>query len=260
MNRKLLILIVEDDEKTCKELRNALGEYDDLHLAAITNNSSDALELTKYHLPDLVILDLELHEGGGNGFMYLQGLSKLTLSPMPYILITTNNPSPVTHQIARDLGADFTLTKTEEDYSPQYVADMIHLMKDSIIKAKKSANTPEEADSPESRDRRLRKRILRELDLIGINPKHSGYKYLADAITLVYEKPERNLCASLGKLHQKTPFSVERAMQNAINYAWNHTDIEDLTVHFTARISSDKAVPTVTEFVYYYANKLQNEV
>lgn len=260
MDRKLLILIVEDDENACAELKNALEEYDDMQLAAATNNSADALELTKYHLPDIVILDLELHEGGGNGFMYLQGLGKLSLSPMPYILITTNNPSPVTHQIARDLGADFTLTKTEEGYSPQYVADMIHLMKDSIIRAKKGSNGPNEAESPESRDRKLRKRILRELDLIGINPKHSGYKYLVDAITLVYDKPERNLCATLGKQYQKTPFSVERAMQNAINYAWNHTDIEELTAHFTARISSEKAVPTVTEFVYYYASKLQNEI
>lgn len=260
MDRKLQILIVEDDEKTCKELKNALEEYDDLHLAAITNNSFDALELTKYHLPDIVILDLELHGGGGNGFLYLQELGKLTLSPMPYILITTNNPSPVTHQIARDLGADFTLAKTEEGYSAKYVADMIHLMKDSIIKAKKGSNAPEEAESPDSRDRKLRKRIVRELDLIGINPKHSGYKYLADAITMVYEKPERNLCVALGKQYQKTAFSIERAMQNAINYAWNHTDIEELTNHFTAKISSEKAVPTVTEFVYYYANKLQNEI
>lgn len=260
MNRKLQILIVEDDERACIELKNALAEYDDMRLAAITNNSDDALELTKYHLPDLVILDLELHAGGGNGFMYLQELGKLTLTPMPFILVTTSNPSTVTHQIAKDLGADFTLTKTEEGYSATYVANMIHLMKDSILKAKKGSSTLNNAESPESLDRRLRKRILRELELIGINPKHSGHKYLTDAIALVYEKPEHNLCATLGKQYQKTPFSIERAMQNAINYAWNHTDIEELSAHFTARISSEKAVPTVTEFVYYYANKLQNDM
>lgn len=259
MDRILQILIIEDDERACMDLKNALEEYDDMCLAATTNNSNDALELTKYHLPDIVILDLELHEGGGNGFMYLQGLANLSLVPLPYILITTSNPSPVTHQIARDLGADFILTKTEEGYSPRYVAEMVHLMKDSIMKAKKEAGTFE-IESPQARDRRLRKRILRELDLIGINPKHSGYKYLVDAILIIYEKPERNLCATLGTQYKKTPFSIERAMQNAINYAWNHTDIEDLTTHFTARISSEKAVPTVTEFVYYYANKLQNDL
>lgn len=259
MDRNLHILLIEDDEKTCMELKNAIEEYEDMYLVAITNNSKDALDLTKYHLPDLVVLDLELHEGGGNGFMYLEGLHKLELMPMPYILITTNNPSPVTHQIARELGADFTLTKTESGYSPEYVANMIHLMKDSIIKAKKGTDNLAE-DSPEVRDRRLKKRIYRELDLIGINPKHSGHKYLVDAIAIVYEKPERNLSATLSKQYQKTTFSIERAMQNAINYAWSHTCIEDLALYFTAKISSEKAVPTVTEFVYYYANKIRNDL
>lgn len=260
MDRTLQILLIEDDEKTCIDLKNAIEEYDDMCLVATTNNSMDAVMLTKYHLPDLVILDLELHEGGGNGFMYLQGIRKLQLMPIPYILITTNNPSPITHQIAKDLGADFTLTKTEAGYTPQYVADMIHLMKDSIIKAKKGSDSPADADTPEVRDRRLKKRIYRELDLIGINPKHNGHKYLVDAIAIIYDKPERNLSATLAKLYQKTPFSIERAMQNAINYAWSHTSIDDLALYFTAKISSEKAVPTVTEFVYYYANKIRNDL
>ncbi len=260
MDRILHILLIEDDEKTCMEVKDAIEEYEDMHLVAITNNSTDALDLTKYHLPDLVILDLELHEGGGNGFMYLQGLQKLELMPMPYILITTNNPSAITHQIAKDLGADFTLTKTEAGYSPKYVANMIHLMKDSIIKAKKGSEAFANTESPEVRDRRLKKRIYRELDLIGINPKHSGHKYLVDAIAIVYDRPERNLSATLAKQYQKTSFSIERAMQNAINYAWSHTCIDDLTTYFTAKISSEKAVPTVTEFVYYYANKIRNDL
>ena len=48
-------------------------------------------------------------------------------------------------------------------------------------------------------------------------------------------------------------------MQNAINSAWRHTDIEDLLKYYTARIHSDKAVPTTMEFVYYYANKIKDE-
>ena len=79
MDRTLQILLIEDDESACIELKNAIEEYEDMTLAAITNNSSDALELTKYYLPDIVILDLELHAGGGNGFMYLQGSTNWNL-------------------------------------------------------------------------------------------------------------------------------------------------------------------------------------
>ena len=46
-------------------------------------------------------------------------------------------------------------------------------------------------------------------------------------------------------------------MQNAINKAWRTTDIEDLSINYTARISSEKGVPTMTEFIYYYADKLK---
>ena len=47
-------------------------------------------------------------------------------------------------------------------------------------------------------------------------------------------------------------------MQNAIARAWRTTPIEDLLRYYTARISSEKGVPTITEFIYYYAAKLKS--
>ena len=261
MDKILHILLVEDDESACAEMQTEIEKYEDLTLAAVTNNSSEALILTKYHLPDVVILDLELHAGGGNGLMYLQALRNLEIRPTPYVLVTTSNPSTVTQQIAKDLGADFTLIKTEDGYSAEYVANMIHVMKEPILKARKFTTVlPAEPDSPEVLNRRLRKRICRELELVGVNPKHSGHKYLVDAIAIVYDKPEPNISATLSKQYDRTAFSIDRAMQNAINYAWGHTDIEDLLLYFTAKISSEKGVPTVTEFVYYYANKIRHDL
>ena len=48
-------------------------------------------------------------------------------------------------------------------------------------------------------------------------------------------------------------------MQNAINAAWKHTDIDELLTHYTAKIRSSKGSPTVTEFISYYANKIKQE-
>ena len=261
MDRQLSILLVEDDTAICTEIERYLDLCDDMSLTAITNNSQEALELTKYHLPDAVILDLELHKGGGNGLFYLQGLSRLELTHTPYVLVTTNNSSSITHESARKLGADFILAKYEADYSTQYVIEFLRMMREVILSknASKAVTTPV-TGSPEVQERKLRQRIQRELDLIGINPKSVGYGYLIDAITLTYHKPEANLASTIAAKYQKSDSSVERAMQNAISSAWRHTDIEDLLKYYTARIHSEKGMPTTMELVHYYALKIRNEV
>ena len=63
MERELIILLVEDDEKACEELRSYIEQTSDIRLQGITNNSTEALELVRSGLPDAVILDLELHYG-----------------------------------------------------------------------------------------------------------------------------------------------------------------------------------------------------
>ena len=261
MDRHLTVLLIEDNARECMQIEKCMDLCDEIDLVAVTNNSEDALELTKYHMPDAVILDLELHHGGGNGFLYLQGLSKLCLNHIPYILVTTNNSSTVTFDQARKLGADFILAKYESGYSSQYVVDFLKMMRDSIISKGASKILPESScGSPEYQERKLRQRIQRELDLVGIRPSSVGYRYLTDAIALVYHNPESNISATLANTYKKNDFSIERAMQNAINHAWQHTDIEELLKHYTSRIRSDKSSPTNMEFIYYYANKLQNEV
>jgi len=261
MDRPLTILLIEDDEKACKEIDQYIDSCDDIYLAAITNSSTEALELTKYHLPDAVILDLELHQGGGNGLYYLQELSKLNLTHAPYILVTTNNSSAITYEHARKLGADFILAKYESEYSAQYVVEFLRMMQELIKdKCAEKAESMQFSGSPEFQERKLRQRIQRELDFIGINPKAVGYVYLTDAIAMVYRQPETNLAATIATKYRKSVSSVERAMQNAIDSAWKHTDIDDLLTYYTARIHSDKGVPTTMELVYYYANRIKNEI
>ena len=61
----------------------------------------------------------------------------------------------------------------------------------------------------------------------------------------------------IGETYKKSTGSVERAMQTAINKAWRVNDTEDLLKYYTARIDPRRGAPTVTEFVYYYANKVK---
>jgi hypothetical protein len=190
----------------------------------------------------------------------LSELRLLDLEFCPYVLITTNNTSAITYEYARQLGADFIMAKHQSDYSSKNAVEFLKMMKDAILSKRKS-KAPEHltTESPEQKKKRIIRKISLELDYVGISPKAVGYRYIVDAIAMIIHKPVNNLCAIIGAKYGKTDSSVERAMQNAVNKAWRTSDIDDLAEHYKAKISSDKGVPTITEFVYYYANKIKNE-
>ena len=108
--------------------------------------------------------------------------------------------------------------------------------------------------------RRLRQTINRELDMVGISHRAVGRDYLCDAIEMICHKRQTYICAEVAKKYKKSDPSVERAMQNAINSAWRKTDIETLEKCYTAPISSEKGVPTLMEFIFYYADKVKSAV
>lgn len=262
MGRKLKLLLVEDDVALCNELKELVENTEDMVLTAITNDSYKALEYIKDTMPDVVILDLELNLGRGSGLHVLQELHTLSLSfsKKPYILVTTNNSSSMTYESVRRLGADYIMSKHQDGYSCKMVLDFLRIMAPTIqsnhhIVADISTTT----GTAKQYTNRIRRRAMAELDHVGISPKSHGYTYLADAICLMAEQPTQNICTVLAEQYKKSEPSIERAMQNAINRAWETYDTEDLLHYYTAKINSDKGCPTITEFICYYANKLRNE-
>ena len=257
----LSILLVEDDKTACDEIENYIDTCENVRLVGITGSSDEALELVQYHLPDAVILDLELHNGSGNGLLFLLGLSQMNLSHRPYILITTNNSSEITYESARKFGADFIMAKHESTYSGQYAVEFLRMIQATLISNRQmQASYSAQNESPNIKHRKLTDRIYRELDLVGISRKNVGYQYLTDAILITLEKPEANLASIIAKKYHKSDASVERAMQNAINRAWRTFPVEELEAHYTAKTHSCRGVPTIMEFVFYYAGLLKNSL
>lgn len=260
MDNKLSILLVEDDPHTCKQIINLVDDSDDLILVGVTNNAFKAVEIIKENIPDAVILDLELHMGSGSGLDVLSELRELSLSKFPYILVTTNNSSAVTYESVRRLGADYIMSKHQDGYSDKAPLDFIRLIA-PVIKSNSFSDKKSDPgeEPPAFFEKRVTRRIVAELNLIGVNQKSVGFNYLVDAILITIKKPTQNICSVIGKKYGKTDSSVERAMQNAINRAWSISSIDELLVHYTAKISSSKGVPTITELIFYYANKIKNE-
>ncbi len=261
MSDALTVLLVEDDSDDCEAFTQYAASINDIKLVGVTNSASTAVRLVSRYLPDAVILDLELNRGDGNGLIFLKHLQELGLSKQPYILVTTNNISEITYKQARALGAGFIMSKYQNDYSPKNVFDFLTIMKETLHTANASRrdNHPSSSVTPDSlKAPNITNRIDREMDLIGISPKAIGRKYLIDAIQLIMTQQATHVCVTLAKKYEKSDASIERAMQNAINRAWRTSCIDDLCRYYTAKISSDKGVPTLMEFVYYYANKLKD--
>lgn len=260
MEKKLEIVIVEDDRSECEELiREIDNAPDEFRLVGSTNNSAQAFKLVTETLPDALILDLELHRGGGDGLELLKRMKDAQLPRAPFVLVTTNNISAITHDAARSLGADFIMTKNQSGYSARSVLDFLKITKSSILGRHGRSSAPDDV-SPTETAMRVRRRMCAELDKVGISAKSVGYKYLIDAITATMEAPVQHVGNMLGEKYRKTEASVMRAMQNSINRAWSTSDIQDLLDNYTAKIKSDKGVPTVTEFIYFYAQKIKNEL
>lgn len=260
MERLLSILLVEDDPDVCKKFKAEIDEALNMSLIHTTNSSYHALELTKDYQPDVVILDLELNLGSGNGFHFLNQLKTLEPPISPYILVVTNNSSSTTYQLARELGADFIMYKHQKDYSEQKVIEFLEMMRSVIHSGNHTSDLlSATSETPTQKKQRLRRIISKELNQVGINPKSVGFQYLTEAILITLDDVQPNIALIVSKKFNKTSASVVRGMQNAINSAWRTADIDDLLLHYNAKVNPSTGVPTVTEFICYYANKIRNE-
>lgn len=256
------ILIIEDDKLACEKFTDIIKYYEEFTIIGCTSSSTTAIELTKEYIPDIVILDLELtNNGEGNGIKYLNTLKIHNFSPKPFILVTTNNSSNIIFNTARQLGVDFFLSKHQADYSEKMVIDFLsNILSTSIITETYHKSSPIGNLSPEQKKNRIKSLAVKELNIIGINPKRKGYNYLADSISEAIINPSVLYVDTVAYNYRKSKDSITRAMQNAINATWTTSDIDNLVKNYTARISPDRASPTVAEFVRYYACKIRNNM
>ena len=262
MEKDLKVLLIEDDADECREILEYINETEGVILVDVTNSVEKAARHVEQYLPDAVILDLELHKNSPDGISFMQSLKEKKLRLFPYILATTSNDSKAAHDEARRSGADFIMIKYSEDYSAQKVIKFLKSM-NSILQRKRQLSDAVEgktADEPEIKASRTVKKINVHLDLIGINPKAVGRKYLIEGIKRIINKSEPNISTEIAAKFGKATPSVERAMQNAIASAWKATPAEELAKHYTARINPSRGMPTVMELIHYYAAKIKSEM
>lgn len=254
----LTVLLVEDDPIACRAYREYADRLDDVTLVGVTGEADKALELIKDHLPQAIILDMELQKGGGSGLAVLHGIKDMALGVKPFVLLATINTDDVVQDAARRAGVSYIISKEQSDYSEKMCLDHLRSLSSGIQRRYHSgAALASDTDTPAQAKERIIHRIHTELNNIGIRNRVLGYKYLTDAILLTIDDPGQSVIEIISRQYGKAPINVFHAMQRAIDHAWHTTNIDTLQEHYKASISSDKGVPTVTELVFYYADLIR---
>jgi len=247
------ILLIEDDKTHCEKYRECAEHLYYPITLSIVNGSKQAFKHIEADLPEIILLDLELNDSDGDGLMFLKKFQSLKLKPAPFIIIITNNSSKETIHLARNLGADYVISKQKPDYSPRFVFDFVNCSFTNRTK------TPKEQPSLEAL-------VKREVEKIGFTFDLSGKNYLISAILTVIHANKNNLSLKkevypvIARMYKKSDESVERAIRTAIIKTWRITDLETLQENYTANVDYGSGFPTNKELIFYVAERIQDDV
>lgn len=247
------ILILEDNINDINDFEKIINNYPRYKIIEKTNSSIDALKITKNKKPQIIIADLELQNGIGSGITFLQELKNINLEPKPIVVVTTNIVSNVIYNQIHKNYADIIFCKKQIDYSASLIFNTLDILTTDTdnLSMKYTQNTEDF----------IEKTINSELDKIGISYKLKGREYLFDAIDHLLNKgnasfSDFSIFQYLAKKHKTAVGSISRTIQTAINTAWRNSSIDDLNKLYTAKVNYNTGVPTPTEFIYYYVDKI----
>ena len=252
------LLLIEDDVSECNIYKKIADKRTDIEFVAITDSDIEGIKYVKQYQPDGIILDLELNKGNGSGtgFDFIEALNKLNLKDRPKIVVTTNICSDTVYDFLHQNKVEFIFYKKQNNYSQENVINTLLLL--NGYKSNTTANVIAKDDKEKDI---IADKINHELDLIGIATYLQGRKYLFDSIYYIIENGNDDSRITtiqyLVKKYKKSNSTISRAMQNAILHAWRVSPLEDLTTYYTARINYETGIPTPTEFIYYYVDKIK---
>lgn len=262
--KPMRILLIEDDELQCKILKEYVETRNDINIVGITNSSKTAIEIVKNAIPEGIILDIELHKGQGSGIEFIEDVKQQFKDFKPIIIVTTNSASDILYNKLHEDGVDLIFYKQQENYSIKSVISALISLRKTLYKCNDSHNSKLLIDTPAEIKNKISNKINNELDLIGISSHLKGREYIHDAILFLIDEESKKhndtVFNYLANIYRKSSSSISRVMQTAINYAWRTSSPEELEMYYNAKINYNTGVPSTTEFIYYYANKIKKGI
>lgn len=256
----MTILLVEDDVEICKMFEDYIKTRNDVKLIAITNSSETAMEIVKDKRPSTIILDLQLHNGNGSGYDFLEKIKVMDIPYSPIIAVNTNVNSDKIYKKLNNHYADFIFYKKQPGYSPKLVIDDITFLgaDDGIIEEE-----PIIQEIFENQNKRIVDMINVELDTIGINYKLKGREYLFECLYALLQgniNSDYSILQHVAKKYKVCSNTIGRTIQTVINDTWRTSSLEHLHENYKAKINYNTGVPTPTEFIYYYFKRIKDTI
>lgn len=256
LNKKIKLLIVEDNKEFCDLLEEYFSSQSDFEVAGIAYNGKDALDLMTEHQPDIVLLDIIMPYLDGIGV--LERLNSLNIPIKSKIIMLTAFGQDSITQRAMELGATYYMMKPLE---MDVLSDRIRQMFNGPAPSPRPNISTAKPNKPKS----LEMEVTNIIHEIGIPAHIRGYLYLRDAILLVVENISllnavtKELYPAIAKKYDTTASRVERAIRHAIELAWDRGNVNYLNDVFGHTVRIDKGKPTNSEFIAIIADKLRIE-
>lgn len=228
------VLIADADFVFAKQLSRALEESGTFQVIDMALTGKLAVRIVEERHPDILVMDILLPE--------LDGLSVLeeirSAVPPPIVIVTSAFLSNYVAVAAMNLGVRQLIKKPCDAAS----------VAASVGRAYRTLSR-----SGIGYDRRSL--IANTLHDVGVPANIKGYSYLIDALELTIANPEaafsmtQSIYVPIAKQHDVKPELVSRAINRAIDIAWDRGDLDTLQSYFGYTVSNTRGMPTNGEFV-----------
>lgn len=269
MNKKITVLIADDNSEFSATLAGYINAEEDLELVGIARDGVDAFDMIKNLEPDIVLLDVIMPRLDGLGV--LERLEENNIEKMPMCIMLSAVGQDKITQKAINLGAQYYIVK------PFEISVLIKRIKELKFFQPVQSKIPytsreiktsyiEIAPNEKKNEENLEALVTNMIHEIGVPAHIKGYQYLREAIMMAVDNIDvinqitKQLYPEIARKYKTTSSRVERAIRHAIEVAWGRGKIEATENIFGYTVNADKGKPTNSEFIAMIADKLRLEI
>ena len=245
---KKRVFIADNTEEFCCALTSALQHSDGFQIVGTANDGELAIRMVTESKPDILVLDMMLAKK--DGISVLKAIS--ALQPRPVVLATFGFITNYMASAAASLGARYLMLKP---------CDMSALVE--RLEEIRSGEFQQQPASRHTGQTSIETMITNIIHEIGVPAHIKGYQYLREAIIIAVEDMDvinaitKVLYPRIARTYQTTPSRVERAIEHAIEVAWDRRDQNALDQFFGYAGIKRKDKPSVAEFLAVIADDIQ---